>query len=169
MIAFQPLSMNKRRHQVKPEAQTGMYLMQVISLISAQVLSDISCNYMLYYIKWQYFVIDNIAGRQSAPQPLPRLLLHLQPSVQVIMTTEMFSPLDTEESILSYSLWITNVTVNSSIFVRLRQDSELQSVSSHNDTTDDNQSSFTESSSHYSNTYRWWPLKSSLFVDIWPK
>ena len=35
-----------------------------------------------------------------------------------------------------------------------RQDSELQSVSSHNDTTDDNQSSFTESSSHYSNTYR---------------
>ena len=47
-------------------------------------------------------------------------------------------------------------------FVWLRQDSELQSVSSHNDTTDDNQSSFTESSSHYSNTYRWLLLKSLL-------
>ena len=45
MIAFQPLSMNKRRHQVKPEAQAGMYLMQVnIGLINAQILADIFCN-----------------------------------------------------------------------------------------------------------------------------
>jgi len=35
-----------------------------------------------------------------------------------------------------------------------RQDSELQSLSSDAQTTDDNQSSFTESSSHYSNHYR---------------
>ena len=48
---------------------------------------------------------------------------------------------------------------NFQYFVWLRQDSELQSVSSHNDTTDDNQSRFTESSSHYSNTYRWLLLK----------
>ena len=37
----------------------------------------------------------------------------------------------------------------------VRQDSELQSLSSdQRDTTDDNMSSFTESSSHYSNHYR---------------
>ena len=35
-----------------------------------------------------------------------------------------------------------------------RQDSELQSLSSDAHTTDDNMSSFTESSSHYSNQYR---------------
>jgi len=35
-----------------------------------------------------------------------------------------------------------------------RQDSELQSLSSDAQTTDDNQSSFTESSSHFSNNYR---------------
>lgn len=36
-----------------------------------------------------------------------------------------------------------------------RQDSELQSLSSDAQTTDDNMSSFTESSSHYSNHYRY--------------
>jgi len=82
-LTAQPLSMNKRRHQVKPEAQAGMYLMQ---------------------------------GGRVPPNPY-----HAYNST--------YNPVS-------------------------RQDSELQSVSSHNDTTDDNQSSFTESSSHYSNTYR---------------
>ncbi len=35
-----------------------------------------------------------------------------------------------------------------------RQDSELQSLSSDAQTTDDNMSSFTDSSSHFSNHYR---------------
>merc|ERR1719414_2609288 len=82
-LTAQPLSMNKRRQQVKPEAQAGMYLMQ---------------------------------GGRVPPNPY-----HAYNST--------YNPVS-------------------------RQDSELQSVSSHNDTTDDNQSSFTESSSHYSNTYR---------------
>jgi len=82
-LTAQPLSMNKRRQQVKPEAQAGLYLMQ---------------------------------GGRVPPNPY-----HAYNST--------YNPVS-------------------------RQDSELQSVSSHNDTTDDNQSSFTESSSHYSNTYR---------------
>ena len=99
---------------------------------------------ILYLLK-----LDHFAGRQSAPQPLPRLQLHLQPSVQVIMTTEMLLKNQYFRISLDFTCY----------FVWLRQDSELQSVSSHNDTTDDNQSSFTESSSHYSNTYRWLLLK----------
>merc|ERR1719209_949957 len=71
-LTAQPLSMNKRRHQVKPEAQAGMYLMQ---------------------------------GGRVPPNPY-----HAYNST--------YNPVS-------------------------RQDSELQSVSSHNDTTDDNQSSFT--------------------------
>ena len=102
---------------------------------------------ILYLLK-----LDHFAGRQSAPQPLPRLQLHLQPSVQVIMTTEMLLKNQYFRISLDFTCY----------FVWLRQDSELQSVSSHNDTTDDNQSSFTESSSHYSNTYRWQLLESLL-------
>ena len=102
MIVFQPLSMNKRRHQVKPEAQAGMYLMQVnIGLISAEILFDIFYYLLQYCVlnetrkkkeKSLYFLkLDHIVGRQSTPQPLPRLQLHLQPSVQVMTNGNVFA------------------------------------------------------------------------------
>ena len=48
----------------------------------------------------------------------------------------------------------SNIRVQSTKLVLL-QDSELQSLSSDAQTTDDNMSSFTDSSSHFSNHYRY--------------
>ena len=52
MFGFQPLSMNKRRHQVKPEAQAGMYLMQV-NLIFISVKYKYNYKYK-YKLKHRY-------------------------------------------------------------------------------------------------------------------